>query len=78
MNKKKSWRTTLLGAIAGIGVLIATTPGLKDTRIGEWSGVAAGISVLLGGREAADTEVLKDSAKKDDGPPPPPLPNTEE
>lgn len=60
MNPKADWKTTLFGAIAGIGALVAQSPagsipGLPASAQG-WAGVASAISVLLLGVFAKDAQ----------------------
>jgi len=72
-TKKKSWKTTVLGWIAGAGLLVSQTP-LNATTVGKWTAVAAAIAIALQGTAAQDADALKDSAKKDkpvSGDPPP-------
>lgn len=71
--KKKSWKTTLFGALVGVGLLVQATPA-AGTTFGKWTIAVSAIAAALQGKEALDSTAIKDSAKKDaplDGPPPP-------
>ena len=59
-----SWKTTVLGAIAGIALIFGELRDLTDTdpsTVFEWANIVAGLGLLGFGAAAADHK--KDSPK---------------